>query len=53
LHSDGKTRGEDIDRLVDSTETLLSTEHTGWVQMMQHAMAKIHEQKPTVSSTSS
>jgi hypothetical protein len=40
---DDKNKQEDIDRLVDSAETILNSELTGWVQQMQSAMAKIYE----------
>ena len=46
LPIDDKKQQENIDKLVDSSETILSSELTGWVQQMQSAMAKIHEQKP-------
>jgi hypothetical protein len=38
-----------IDKLVDTAETILNSELTGWVQQMQGAMTKIYEQKPTSS----
>jgi SMODS and SLOG-associating 2TM effector domain 1/Protein of unknown function (DUF4231) len=46
LPIDDKKKQENIDTLVDSAETILSSELTGWVQQMQSAMAKIYEQKP-------
>ena len=46
LPQDDKNRQENIDRIVDSAETILNSELTGWVQQMQSAMAKIYEQKP-------
>ncbi|HKI07633.1 MAG TPA: DUF4231 domain-containing protein [Nitrososphaeraceae archaeon] len=49
LPADSKNKPENIDKLVDSAETILSSELTGWVQQMQSAMAKIYEQKPTAA----
>lgn len=46
LPIEDKQKQENIDRLVDSSETILNSEMTGWVQQMQSAMAKIYEQKP-------
>jgi hypothetical protein len=42
-----KNSPQNKDKLVDSAETILNSELTGWVQQMQSAMAKIYEQKPT------
>jgi hypothetical protein len=50
LPTDDKKRQENVDKLVDTSETILNSELTGWVQQMQSAMAKIYEQKPAVSS---
>jgi hypothetical protein len=47
LPMDDKKKQENVDKLVDSAETILNSELTGWVQQMQSAMAKIYEQKPT------
>jgi hypothetical protein len=46
LPLDDKKKQENIDKLVDTSETILNSELTGWVQQMQSAMAKIYEQKP-------
>ena len=49
LPVDDKKKQQNKDKLVDSTETILNSELTGWEQQMQSAMAKIYEQKPTSS----
>ena len=46
LPSDDKEKQENLDKLVDTAETILSSELTGWVQQMQGAMTKIYEQQP-------
>ena len=46
ITTDDKKKQENIDKLVDTSETILNSELTGWVQQMQSAMAKIYEQKP-------
>lgn len=46
LPSDDKEKQENLDKLVDTAETILNSELTGWVQQMQGAMTKIYEQKP-------
>ncbi len=50
LSMDDKKNQENIDKLVDTAETVLNSELTGWVQQMQSPMAKIYEQKTTTSS---
>jgi hypothetical protein len=37
---------DNIDKLVGSTETILQSELTGWVQQMEGALAKISKQEP-------
>jgi conflict system pore-forming effector with SLATT domain len=50
LPVDDKKKQQNKDKLVDSSsETILNSELTGWVEQMQSAMAKIYEQKPTTA----
>jgi len=46
LPKDDKEKPENVDKLVDTAETILNSELTGWVQQMQGAMTKIYEQQP-------
>jgi cytidylate kinase len=46
LPQDDKKKQENIDKLVDTSETILNSELTGWIQQMESAMTKIYEQKP-------